>query len=62
MEKAMAKGIPVMSADEKRWQAESDAETLKRAAQIDKDPKRRKAAENMLKKYIKDASAAIKKK
>lgn len=51
-----------MSADEKRWQAESDAETLKRAAQIDKDPKRRKAAENMLKKYIKDASAAIKKK
>jgi len=54
------KGTP--SSDEKQWQAESDADTLKRAAELDKSPKRRKAAEAVLKKYIKDASEAIKKK
>lgn len=48
----MAKTIS-MSADEKRWRAESDARTLSEALDIQKDSKRmaaaKKAAQDMIK-------------
>lgn len=48
-----------MSADEKRWQAESDAGALKRYAEINMDPKRKQAAEAMIKDEIKKSQVAL---
>ena len=47
-----------MMAQEKKWQIESDADTLKRAAEIEMDAKRAKPAKKKLdemQKYIKKA-------
>jgi hypothetical protein len=50
---------PAMSAEEKRWQIEHDAETLRRAEEIKADPKRMGPARKKLTemdKYIKAAT------
>jgi len=52
----MAKGI---TAQEKEWQAESDAETLIRAMEIKKDKTRLKAATKVLEKKKEAASKAV---
>ena len=39
-----------MTADEKRWRAESDASTLKRIAELQFDPARMREAQKLLKK------------
>lgn len=39
-----------MTADEKRWRAESDASTLKRIAELQSDPTRMREAQKLLKK------------
>jgi hypothetical protein len=41
-----------MSADEKRWRAEEDARTMKRAMEIQKDPSRMSAAQGVIKKEL----------
>lgn len=41
-----------MSADEKRWRAEDDARTLMRAAEIQKDKARLKAAKDWAKQQL----------
>lgn len=44
--------------DEKKWQAESDMETLMRAAEINKDPKRLAAAKKCAKERYSKLEAA----
>jgi hypothetical protein len=44
----MAKKQAAISADERRWQRESDARTLKEYAQIQGDPSRLRAARGQL--------------
>jgi hypothetical protein len=46
-------------AQEKKWQAQDDAYTLKRYAEIVNDSKRKLAAEKILKEEIKSAQKAI---
>jgi CRISPR/Cas system-associated endonuclease Cas1 len=43
-----------MSADDKKWQAESDMRTLAQAIEINKDPKRLAAARELAKQKITD--------
>ncbi len=53
-----SKGISP-AAQERKWQIESDAETLRRAAEIEMDPKRAKPAKaylSKMEKYIKKAT------
>ena len=46
----MARGNAVMAAQEKKWRIEGDAEALKRAAEIEADPKRSGPAKRLLSK------------
>jgi hypothetical protein len=48
-----------ITADEKRWQTESDARTLKDFAKLKRKPKRMLAARKFLKQEIKDSQKAI---
>lgn len=57
--KHMANIPKPMSADEKRWQAESDAGTLKRYTEIQADSKRKQAAEKMIQDEIKNSQKAL---
>jgi len=43
-----------MSADEKRWRAESDAGALKRALEIQRDPERYREANKYIQKELND--------
>lgn len=45
---------PVMSADDRRWRAESDARTLKDSLEIANDPARSKEAQKLIKKQLND--------
>lgn len=58
-DKQMASIPKPMSADEKKWQAESDAGALKRYAEIKSDPKRISAAEKMIEDEIKKSQMAL---
>ena len=49
-----------MTVDDKRWEAEGDAETLARAAEIQASPARKKAASGAAKNMIKSESARLK--
>ena len=46
-----------MRKDEERWRAESDMETLIRAEEIRKDPKRLKAAQEIARERVQQAAA-----
>ena len=46
--------MPRMSAQEKKWQAESDAGALKRALEIQKDSARFKAANKIIQEELKN--------
>ena len=48
-----------LSADEKRWRAESDASTLKRIAELQSDPARMREAQKLLKKEQDQISKAM---
>jgi hypothetical protein len=54
----MARGISSQPTLERKWQIENDADTLKRAAEIEMDQKRAKPAKahlNKMQKYINKA-------
>jgi hypothetical protein len=54
-----AKPVPSVSADEKRWRAESDARTIAEAKVIMGDPGRMKAAATAAKKMVEDKKAEL---
>jgi hypothetical protein len=51
---------PKMTADEKRWKAESDANAMKQYAAIQSDPMRLRAAKTILTAEIKQTQKALK--
>lgn len=48
-----------MSADERRWQRERDIEAMKRYAELQTNPARRRAAENALRKEVQAAQRVL---
>jgi hypothetical protein len=48
-----------ISADERRWKRQNDADTLRRAAEIQADSKRFSGAKQELKSQIKESQRAI---
>lgn len=52
--------VPSMVKEEARWKAESDADTLIRAAEIKQDPARLKAAKKVLQDKKAAANMAVK--
>jgi hypothetical protein len=48
-----------ISSDEKRWQAEDDARSLKRYAELQSSPQRMKAAQSVIRKEIKQSQAVL---
>ena len=56
----MARAIGPTSADEKRWQAESDAKTLSDSIAIRKDKKRLAEAVKASKRLVKEQGASMK--
>lgn len=45
--------MPKMTAEEKKWRAENDAQILKRALEIQRDPERKRAAQGVIDKELK---------